>query len=86
MAAHNCRCDVAEPHSTFGACMRFKGVRVAYCQSAAGKDYTAEKRWQKDLDAYASARREGIQPASTRREAVTGARALSDKTGTAFQA
>lgn len=86
MSGHNCRCGVSEPHPTFGACMRYKGVKIAYCQSAAGKDYTAEKRWQKDLDAYAAARRQGIQPASTKREAVTGALATSDKTGTPFQA
>lgn len=85
-SGHKCRCAVDNPHETFGQCMRWKGVRVAYCQSAANRDYTAQKRWDKDLEAYASARKQGIQPASTKRSAVDRAVALSNKTGKAFQA
>lgn len=83
---HQCRCAVAEPHETFGQCMRWKGVRVAYCQSAAGKDYTTQKKWDASLNAYADARRQGIQPAATTRNAVDRAVRVSNETGQAFQA
>lgn len=66
--------------------MRAKSPRVIYCATAAGRDYTAEKKWSKDLDAYAGARRQGIQPNSTNRSSVDGALAVSDRTGSAFQA
>lgn len=83
---HECRCSVDEPHETFGACMRAKNIRVAYCQSWKGLDATRQKNFDKDLNAYASARRQGIQPPSTLRPAVDAAVRASDKTGTAYQA
>ena len=61
--------------------MRAKNIRVAYCQSASGKDYSKQKRWDKDLDSYASVRRQGIQPDSTRANAVRKAVEWSDKEG-----
>ena len=83
-SGHVCRCSVADPHTTFGQCMRWKGVRVAYCQSAANKDYTAQKRWDRDLDRYEAARRQGIQPETTLRSAVEAAERWSDKHGRAY--
>lgn len=83
--AHVCRCSwTAEPHATFGACMRSKGIRIAYCQSAKGRDFTAQKRWDKELDTYAAARKEGIQPDSTRLQAVEAAKEWSDREGVAY--
>jgi hypothetical protein len=64
--------------------MRSKNIKVAYCRSAAGKDYSTQKRWDKDLDAYAHARKEGMQPDSTRPDAVRKAVETSDKTGVAY--
>lgn len=81
---HECRCPVAEPHLTFGQCMRWKNVRVAYCQSAANKDYTAQKKWDRDLEAYANARRQGIQPDGTTREKVRYAEEASSRLGVAY--
>jgi hypothetical protein len=79
---HICRCtDTKVPHPTYGACLRAKNIRVAYCQSADGKDYTRQKRWDKGLSAYADARRQGIQPESTRPSAVDAALRLSDARG-----
>src|SRR5216117_1743510 len=84
---HVCRCkDSKVPHPTFGACMRAKNIRVAYCQSAAGQDYTQQKRWDQGLSAYADARRQGIQPESTRPSAVDTALRLSDARGEAYRA
>lgn len=75
-----------QDHQTYGECMRSKGVKVAYCASAVGHDYTKQKRWDADLAAYKSAREQGIQPAGTNREAVDRAHRLSDAAGVAWNA
>ena len=83
----NCSAScLTKDHVTWGECQRAKGLRIGYANSAGGSDYTAEKKWQKDLDAYADARRQGIQPAGTSRQQVEDAKALSDLQGKAFQA
>ena len=71
---------------SYAACLRGKGARVAYANSANGYDYTAQKKWDRDLAAYKDARDQGIQPASTNRAAVDRAVAISDKAGKAWDA
>lgn len=73
-------------HESFGACMRGKALKIAYCNSASGRDYTEQKRWDANLAAYKEARNQGIQPASTDRAAVDRAVAISDKHGKAYVA
>ncbi len=82
---HVCRCQ-GESHPTWGGCIRAKGLRIAYCQSASGRDATGQKKWDRDLAAYADARRQGIQPATTNRSDVDTAVRLSDQRGEAFTA
>lgn len=79
-------CPTPGAHSSYGECMRSKGTRVAYCNSASGHDFTQQKRWDADLNAYREARAEGIQPASTSRSAVDNAVRISDKAGRAWDA
>lgn len=71
---------------SYGACLRNKGARVAYCNSAGGWDYTAQKKHDADLSAYKDARAQGIQPETTQRRDVVAAISQSDKSGTAYQA
>lgn len=71
---------------SYAACLRQKAPRVAYCNSANGFDATTQKKWDRDLAAYKDARNQGIQPSSTKRDAVQRAVAISDATGTAYQA
>lgn len=66
--------------------MRGANIRIAYCNSASGRDYTSAKKFDAGLDAYKAARDQGIQPRNTQRSAVTEALKISDKTGTAFRA
>lgn len=73
-------------HATWGECVRGKGLKISWANSAGGMDRTQEKKWQADLDAYADARRQGIQPAGTSRQQVEDAKTLSDLQGKAFQA
>ena len=75
-----------QDHQTFGECLRAKGLRIAYCNSAAGQDYTAQKKWDADLAAYKDARRQGIQPSGTSRAQVDRAVQMSDKVGKAYEA
>lgn len=73
-------------HESYAACLKDGAPRVLYANSAKGFDYSTEKKWNSDLDAYKAARAEGLQPASTKREAVEAARRISDTTGSAFKA
>lgn len=71
-------------HKTWGECMRDKNLRIAYCQSAAGKDYSSQKKWDSDLQAYRDVRKEGIQPDGTTRAHVEMAKKISDVDGVAY--
>jgi hypothetical protein len=73
-------------HATWGDCVRAKSLKVAYAQDWKGKDATAQKKADKNLDEYAKARKYGIQPKSTRPNDVQAAVRISEQTGTAFQA
>lgn len=79
-------CPTPGAHKTMGECLRSKGVKVAYANSAGGFDYSAQKTWDRNLDAYESARRQGIQPATTERRHVDAAVAASDQMGIAYEA
>lgn len=87
MAGEHCSSSCkTKDHATWGECVRSKGLKVAYAQEWKGKDATAQKKADKTLDAYAAARKEGIQPRSTRAHDVQAAVRKSDETGTAFKA
>lgn len=75
-----------QDHQSYGECLRSKNLKTAYMQEWKGSDYTAQKRADRDLDRYAAARKEGIQPQSTNRHHVEAAIKASDKAGTAFRA
>jgi hypothetical protein len=80
------RCSCGQGHQTFGACMRAKNIRVAYCQSWKNFDYTRAKSNEKELAEYKRAREQGIQPAGTTIGSVRKALDVSDRTGAAFNA
>lgn len=71
---------------SYAACLKGKSLRVAYCNSAGGQDFTAQKKWDRDLAAYKDARDQGIQPSSTTRAAVDRAVAISNESGKAWDA
>ena len=75
-----------QDHKSWGDCIRSKNLKIAYCQSAAGKDYTQQKKWDKELGSYEAARKEGIQPQGTKTHHIENAKRLSDATGSAFDA
>lgn len=71
---------------SYAACLRGKSPRVAYANSANGYDFSTQKKWDKDLDAYRDARAQGLQPDTTKRADVDRAHAISDITGSAYVA
>jgi hypothetical protein len=71
---------------SYASCLKGKGTKVAYANSAAGYDYTAQKKWDRDLAAYKDARDQGIQPSNTTRAAVDRAVAISNESGQAWDA
>lgn len=75
-----------QDHESWGACRRAMGLAVAYCRSATNprNDFSASKRWDKDLSLYARTRKEGIQPDGTSRSQVEHAIKESDRTGVAY--
>lgn len=65
--------------------MRASNLRVAFC-GIGGGDATAQKNWDKNLDAYRSAKAQGISPAGTRASQIRAAVERSNQTGEAFVA
>lgn len=72
---------VTKDHATFGECMRVKGVQLGDVRGT-GVSSALDHR----LSSYDSARRQGIQPATTRLRDVNAAVRISQATGRAFDA
>lgn len=74
-------------HRTYAECLRSKHLAVTGLEST-NPSFTreAEKAWNSELDAYAAARAQGIQPASTQRKHIEAAVEVSQQLGTAFNA
>lgn len=74
-------------HPTYGACMRSKRLSVTGLEST-NPSFTREasRAWDSELDAYAAARAQGIQPASTKREHIEAAVEVSQQLQTPFDA
>ena len=79
-------CTCGQGHQTYGECLRAKNIRIGYCRSANNFDLTRAKRVEHELTEYASARKQGIQPAGTQLHQVRHALNMSDATGSAFDA
>lgn len=78
----NCRSGCAtKRHASFGECARAANIQIGDLMNATG-----QKRWDRELDLYRSAREQGIQPASTRTADIHRALDASDKAGKAVSA
>lgn len=71
------------PHSTYGECIRSKGLKIAY-SGIGGGDATVQKRWDAELDSYRSAVAQGIEPESTNTRDIRAAVEWSDRHGKAY--
>lgn len=87
---HVCKCP-GENHPTYGACLRsknlsFPGVFSTRSQGAGSGDRSVQKRWDREIDSYKDARRQGIQPAGTQQWQIDAAVKQSERVGMAFDA
>jgi hypothetical protein len=75
----NCssRCETRD-HQTFGECVRNKGV------SFQGSSLQEARKWDNELNGYASAVKQGMQPDGTTTQAVQQALDISDKAGAGY--
>lgn len=81
------RCSSAcltKDHRTFGECMRAKSLRVSPNINDAYS--TKQKAWDRELDSYDAARRQGVEPRGTKQAQIDEAMKQSDATGVAYQA
>lgn len=58
-------------------------LKVGYCGQG-NQDYTAQGKWDKELDLYASAVKQGIQPDTTNTRSTQAALDWSERTGKAY--
>jgi hypothetical protein len=66
------------------------GCKIATLELGTGDagrpESMSQKKWNKELDAYSAARKQGIQPGGTTMKAVQAAVDASNKAGKAFNA
>lgn len=81
------RCSAAcltKDHRTFGECMRSKSLQLS---PAVNDAYgTGQRAWDKELDNYESAVRQGVEPRGTKQHQIDAAMKMSDATGVAYKA
>lgn len=76
--SHAC---ISKDHATFGECLRAKGIQIGDVRGT-GVSAALDLR----LSSYDNARRQGIQPASTKMRDVAAAERISQASGKAFDA
>lgn len=72
---------VTRDHESYSACLRAGLPRIAYANSAMGRDLSTQKRWDANLDSYRAARAEGLQPATTKQRDIDAAKRVADVAG-----
>lgn len=71
-------------HASYAECLQDAGVGTYLVRASRGEDGTAQKKWDRELESYYRARKEGIQPDGTTTKKIDDARRLSDKVGAAY--
>jgi hypothetical protein len=71
-------------HASYWECLRSKGVGTYLASPSKGLDGTAQKRWDRELDAYRAARRQGVQPDGTTMTKIEHAMRESDRVGARY--
>lgn len=68
---------VTQDHRTWGECVRAKGLQLS---PAVNDLYSAkQKKWDRELDGYESAVRQGLSPAGTQQHNVDAAFKEADR-------
>jgi hypothetical protein len=73
-----------QDHSSYAECLQDAGVRTYLVRASKGEDGTAQKKWDRELDSYYNARKEGMRPDGTTTPKIEEAKRLSDQAGAAY--
>lgn len=77
----------SQDHASYGECLRSKGIAAVALESTNPSfALNRQKKWNKELDAYESALKQGVQPEGTTMPKIERAMRISEATGTAFRA
>lgn len=97
MAEEGVRCSCGAGHETFGACLRAKSLSYVgvFATRSYGSDRgsrtgygdrDAQKKWDRELESFKDARRQGVMPAGTQQRQIDAAMQISEKHGSAWDA
>ena len=75
-----------QDHRSYGACLKDKGIKTYLLQPHKGIDAEKDKRFNRELDAYEAALRQGVQPEGTSMAKIEKAMQISEATGVAYDA
>ena len=76
-----------QDHSTYGECLRSKNVATTGLETTNPSfSTTRQKKWDKELNAYEAATRQGVQPEGTTMPKIEQAMKVSEATGKAYRA
>lgn len=76
-----------QDHNSYGECLRSKRVATTGLETTNPSFATdRQKKWNKELDAYESAVKQGVQPEGTTMPKIQAAMEASEKTGIAYRA
>lgn len=81
MNLHRTRTHPEYVEGCFGC--KVSTLKIGYCGQG-GLDYTRQQKWDAELDLYASAVKQGIQPETTKTRGIQAALDWSENTGTAY--
>lgn len=82
--ASSCR---TQDHRTYGECVRSKGIATTGLETTSPSFATdRQKKWDRELNAYESAVKQGVQPEGTTMPKIEQAMRISEATGTAYRA
>lgn len=81
MCRTGCR---TQDHASWGECLRAAAVRTYLASPSKGLDGTAQKKWDRELELYRQARRQGVQPDGTKTNQIMSALKASDAAGAAY--
>lgn len=71
-------------HRTYGECLKDKGTTTYLAAPSRGLDGSRQKQWDRELDRYRAARKQGIRPDGTKMAKIVEAERLSDAAGAAY--
>lgn len=81
----NCRAGCrTKDHMSWGECAKSANLRVGWAPSISGLTKADDRKHESELNAYAAARAQGIQPESTRPESIQKAVEISETLGKAY--